>query len=190
MTKVAMVCNWDSNYQDIEDIIVPNRRWYAHINGYPLYESHHDGHWGKIPALLSVWDKAEYLWWLDFDAVITSTRRIDSLLFEKIVVTCDHHGLNSGSMIIPTIPEVRSIFEEALSQREYFSWDNRWFDQNAIGFLFWRINHLVHVVRQSVFNSYPPECQGGDVWEEGDLVLHCPGIPLHVKREIFERHGY
>lgn len=185
-----MVCNWDSNYQGIEDIVVPNRRWYANTNGYKLYESHHEGHWGKIPALFDVWDKADYLWWLDFDAILTSSRPIDSLLCGKIIITCDHHGLNSGSMIVPTTPQVKAVLEEALAQREYFSWDNRWFDQNAIGFLFWRINHLVQVVPQAVFNSYPPECEGGHVWEQGDLVLHCPGIHLDVKREVFERHGY
>lgn len=188
MSTLAMVCNWDDKYKDFEDIILPNRRKYASHNNYPLLESNHPTHWGKIIALLSAWENHDYLWWLDFDAVMTNKHSVDNLLDGRFVISCDFHGLNSGSFIVPTTEEFRQILVDGLSMRDYYDTVNGFHDQNAFGFLLWKANEKVRVVDQSVLNSYPLESGGNNHWKCGDLVLHCPGTTMEARKQILASH--
>lgn len=186
---IAMIMNWDADYQQIADLVSDNRSDYAQRHGYQLHISHYAGSWGKLDAILDAWDTADWLWWLDTDAAITNPdQRLEDLIGEprasatgspSVILTTDRNGLNAGSMLIRTTPEVLAILEDLRARRADFDSQSKWWEQTGLAYLFWKINALVKVIPQRTMNSYPlspglvepPAC-----WEPGDFVMHCAGM--------------
>lgn len=187
--QIMLVMNWDDDYEDIARIVVANRREYASRHGYNIHEAHYAGSWGKLNAMLDVWDSAEWLWWLDADACITDlSRRLEPMLVDScdIVATCDRNGISAGSMLIRTCDSVKAIFEDVLARREDFDWPNGLWEQNGLMWQFWRIKDRVRTLPQRQLNSYAAhDCApGSDAWQSGDFVLHCAGLDNEKRRQL------
>lgn len=179
----AIVSNWHSaEFEQLANLTIPNRVSYAARQGYLGGSFNFPGHFGKIAALLEAWDSAEWLWWLDIDAIVTNPDiRLESLaeceIVRDVILSADYNGLNSGSMLFRTIPEVRQVLEKIWKLRETYD-VAPWHDQNGFAYQLWAISDRVHIVGKRLLNSYP-----GD-WKPGDFVLHCPGLPNAVRIEI------
>ena len=177
--KIAMVTNWDNYCFDYEHIVIPNRRAYAKLHGYPLYEGHFAGMWGKVEAILAAWDTADYLWYLDFDAIIMDNKSIDWMADEdKFLISCDSSGPQAGSMFIPANQKFKDIFEEVWEKKDLFE-NSPYLDQTSLATFLWRVRDDVKVVNSSVFNSNATHFQISKfhhLWEPGDLVIHTPGM--------------
>ena len=98
-----------------------------------------------------------------------------------VVLSCDQNGLNSGSMLFRTIPEVRQLLVDMLDGRRFYDFPP-WHDQNAFAYKLWKIHDRVRIVSKRRLNSYPHD------WQRGDFVLHCPGFANHERIKIIERH--
>lgn len=164
-------------------LVMPSRRQYALAHGYKSLEFRKAGHYGKLFALLQAWEAADWLWWLDIDAIITRPELgLEGLALEgDVIISCDSNGLNSGSMLLRTIPEVRRILREAVQLRGVFDVPP-WHDQNALAYLLWKIRDRVRVVDQSRLNSYPAD------WTPESFVLHCPGMSNALRLDLLGRH--
>lgn len=186
--RFEIVSNWHDpdgkfGYEEIAKLTVPNIQAYAARHGYGYRACSHPGHFGKISALLESWDDADWLWWIDTDAIVTNrTIRLEDLAKHgDVVLTCDGNGINSGSMIFRTIPEVRRTLVEMLNNRSVFDFPP-WHDQNAFAYKLWGISDRVRVIHKRRLNSYPSD------WQRGDFVLHWPGMPNHERIKLIERH--
>jgi hypothetical protein len=180
----AIVSNWNGpGFEDIAELTIPNRIEYARRHGYIERMHNFPDHYGKISALLENWKAAAWLWWLDVDAVITNPSiRLEDLAGEDsdVVVACDSHGINTGSILIRTTKSTRKILEAIRRLRSTYE-RGPWHDQNGFAYQLWTIADRVKVVPKRRLNSYP------DDWRPGDFVLHCPGRSNPIRRKILER---
>ena len=182
-SRITLVTDWDDAYEVIAKIVISNRRFYAQKHGYQIVEKRYGGSWGKLNAMLDVWNDADWLWWLDIDACVTNTeRRLEGIIGQSpdscVIATCDRNGISCGSMLIRTVPEVRRIFEDLLERRAEFDWPNGLWEQNGLMWMFWKIRDRVRIFPQSYMNSYAEfDCPAGShAWSPGDFVLHCAGL--------------
>jgi hypothetical protein len=187
--RIAMIMNWDNDYEDVASVVLSNRREYASDQDYPLLETHYNGSWGKLDALLDAWDHYDWLFWLDADACITNkSQKVQDLLSEDadVILTCDRNGISAGSMLIRTAPALREIIEDIRSRREEFDWPNGLWEQNGLMWSLWKIKDCVKIIPQQAMNSYAAEQYelGSHVWEPGDFVLHCAGLPNDKKMRL------
>lgn len=179
----SIVSNWKGpEFEQLADLTIPNRSEYAIRQGYVGGLFKFPGHFGKIAALLEAWTSSEWLWWLDIDAIITNpVVRLEDLTTEgDVVLSCDAIGLNSGSMLLRTIPEVRVVLEAIWKLRKGYD-VAPWHDQNGLAYQLWTIRERVLIVPKRALNSYPAD------WRPGDFVLHCPGIPNRARFKILEQ---
>lgn len=189
---IAIVSNWFEpgalGFDRLASITMPNRRAYARRHGYLTGEFGFPGHYGKIEALLAAWNSADWLWWLDVDAIILRPEvRLQALTAcaevtgSDVLFCCDDNGLNSGSMLLRTVPSVRRVLTDAIRLRLNFD-RAPWHDQNAFAYLLWAIRERCQVVERSRLNSYP-----SDLTPES-FVLHCPGMPNQQRFELLFAH--
>lgn len=180
----AIVSNWNGpEFARLAEVTIHNRERYAALNGYADVSFRLPGHFGKIGALLEAWGAADWVWWLDVDAIITNPAvRLEDLTSEgDVVLSCDSMGLNSGSMLFRTIPEVRAILEEIWKLRPVYD-VAPWHDQNGLAYQLWKIRERVRIIPKRLLNSYPED------WRPGDFVLHCPGFANAARLKILEQH--
>jgi len=193
MSSLLMLSNADSNYSDVISITAPNRMRYAAKNGHALEIQSRTGTSSKIECILSCFDRAEWIWWLDADAVITNMELdVLDLIQRDMVITTDFHGLNAGSILIRTTELTRRFFQATIDRQGEYNWNNCWGEQNAIAYLLWTIHDNVAVLPNRAMNSYPPESAWQDssqLWQPGDFVLHCPGVPHARRLQILKEHS-
>lgn len=177
-SRTTLVLNWDEDDDHIAQLVLPNRRNYAARHGYRMHEATHAGPWGKLSAILDVWDTSDWIWWLDADACITNMdTKLETLIEHaepatSIILTCDHNGLCCGSMLMRTRPSLRSIIDEVLRSRTGVD------SPNGLMGMLWKINREVHILPQQAMNSFASlDCPfGSHAWKQGDFVLHCAGL--------------
>ncbi len=190
--RICVVMNWDDDYENIGSVVRANREAYAARHGYQFAKFDFPGSWGKLDAMLSLWDKADWLFWLDADACITDpSHDLQSLLSASadVVVTCDRNGICCGAMLIRTCDAVKAIFEDVRTRREDFDWPNNLWEQNGLMWGFWKIKDRVSVLPQKTMNSYAFfDCpEGSHAWQPGDFVLHCAGLPNEKRIELLRK---
>lgn len=191
MTKLAIVSNWDENYEELASLTYPNRKAYAELNGFESFAFHYVGRWGKLPALREAWGEAEWLWWLDADAIITNFSISATSLLpadKDFVIATDLNGINTGSFFIRTTDRMIDLLRDVESVREWIPW-SPWHDQTGFAFHLWNYVDHVKLLPQRAMNSYPSGYPYRDTvserWQPGDFVLHAPFCPHERRLEIF-----
>lgn len=186
----CIVANWDKAYSALGELTYPNRLAYAARHGYRVERTDHPTHWGKLAALLDAWRSADWLFWLDSDAVVTNPDiSLNALVADhadkEVILSCDLIGLNSGSMLIRTAPRVRAVIERVLAHRAEYA-RSPWHDQTGLAYQLWTMADGVAVVPQRVLNSYPDYGRNvpGEIWHPGDFVFHCPGLPWEERAAL------
>jgi hypothetical protein len=194
--RILLVMNWDDAFDEIATITAPNRIAYATSQGYRHGATHFPGAWGKLNAILHWWDHADWLFWLDMDALITTpTKRLEEYIEghpeSDVILTCDRNGLCSGSMLIRTVPHVRDILEDLLARRAQYDLPNGCCEQTGLAYLFWKIADRVTALPKRQLDPYPsehfPEVPEPDGWHPGDFAIHVPALPTQKRIEIL-RH--
>lgn len=186
----AVVTNWDREYAAVGEVTAPRVAAYAEARKYAHQVTHHRGHFGKVEALLEAWTAADWLFWLDADAVVTNPK-IDLTYLARpdadFVLTCDRIGLNTGAMLVRTVPAAFDVLWTLLDQRAEFDHPPL-HDQNGFAHALWRCKERVALLPQRAMNSYPdhPRVEPAAVWRPGDFVLHCPGLTREEKVRYLE----
>ncbi|ORX95314.1 galactosyl transferase GMA12/MNN10 family-domain-containing protein [Clohesyomyces aquaticus] len=185
-----------------------NKDHYARRHGYDLvvdYEAHSQRGttWWKYNMMerLIKTDKYDWMWWIDFDTLITNTDiKIADIIDETlanvtnaheidILTSHDCNGLNTGSFVVRSresaakyLRYTYDLHAEAKQRGEQYS------EQDAMKKL-QEIDPLVakHTVQvpQWKINAFPPEIACFDeskkVWEHGTFVIHFAGAWAHLK---------
>lgn len=145
--------------------------------------------------------KYDWIWWLDFDTLITNTDiKVTDIIEEELknatnpdaidyLLTHDCNGLNAGSFLmrgheraLKFMRIASDMFDKAKAAGEHMS------EQDAMVKLMKDDQALaatMRVVPQWKLNAFPQEIQCYDddkkVWEHGTFVLHFAGAWAHVK---------
>lgn len=183
---------------------------YARRHGYDFivdYETHTDRSvvfwkFDMIQKLISS-GKYDWIWWLDFDTLITNTNiKITDVIEDGLrnatnpddvdyIINHDCSGLNAGSFVVrgherslKFIRDSWALYDDARANNIGMS------EQDAIVKLIKDDEAsaaVTHIIPQWKFNAYPEEIACFDksqkVWEHGMFVIHFAGAWAHVKGE-------
>jgi hypothetical protein len=186
----AVVTNWDAGYAAVAAVTAPRVAAYAKARRYAAAVTHAPGHYGKVEALLAAWGAADWLFWLDADAVVTNPK-IDLAYLARpdadFVLTCDRVGLNTGAVLVRCCAAARTVLDGLIACRPEFDHPPL-HDQNGFAHALWKCKERVAILPQRAMNSYPdhPLVERDAVWRPGDFVLHCPGLPPEEKVRYLE----
>ncbi|KAH7399353.1 galactosyl transferase GMA12/MNN10 family-domain-containing protein [Pyrenochaeta sp. MPI-SDFR-AT-0127] len=185
-----------------------NKDHYARRHGYDFhmeYESHTDRaviFWKfDMAEKLIKSGKYDWIWWLDFDTLITNTEiKVIDIIEEELknvtnpdaidyLFTHDCNGFNAGSFLVrgherslKFIHDSWAIHDEAkkkdINMSEQDSTVKLMKDDKASA-------DRVHVVPQWKLNAFPKEIacfdESRQPWERGTFILHFAGAWAHVK---------
>ncbi|KAF2650155.1 glycosyltransferase family 34 protein [Lophiostoma macrostomum CBS 122681] len=187
-----------------------NKDHYARRHGYDLvvdYEEHTDRgttYWKyDMMERLIKKDRWDWLWWMDFDTLITNTGiKVTDIISESLanatnpddidyLTTHDCNGLNTGSFLVRSHPRsldfLHSIYAIHSSGRDS---DEHLSEQDAMARLIAtekEAGDRTLRVPQYKLNAFPSEIACYDdakkAWEHGAFVLHFAGAWAHVKSE-------
>ncbi|KAF2132807.1 glycosyltransferase family 34 protein [Dothidotthia symphoricarpi CBS 119687] len=189
-------------------VSLKNKDHYARRHGHDLivdYEAHSDRGvmwWKYTMAERAVKSgKYDWIWWLDFDTLITNTAtKITDIIEEELnnatnldaidfLLTKDCNGLNAGSFLlrghersIKFFDDARTMFDKAKKEETNMS------EQDCMSKLLKEdqaTSDMAHFVPQWKLNAFPEEIACYDEskkgWEQGTFVLHFAGAWAHVK---------
>ncbi|KAF2792236.1 glycosyltransferase family 34 protein [Melanomma pulvis-pyrius CBS 109.77] len=187
-----------------------NKDHYARRHGYDFivdYEAHTDRgttYWkfNMMERLIKT-GKWDWIWWMDFDTLITNTDiKVADIIEETLknatdpknidfLTTHDCNGLNTGSFIVRgherSIKFLHDIY--AISDREKTA-DHGLSEQDAMARLIKSdpiSGDRTIQVPQWKLNAFPQEIacfdESNEVWKPGMFVIHFAGAWAHVKGE-------
>lgn len=145
--------------------------------------------------------KYDWIWWLDFDTLITNTAtNIVNIIEEELkntanpntidfLLTNDCNGLNAGSFLlrghersIRFFDNARALFDKSKQEETNMS------EQDCMAKLLKEdksTSDVVHFVPQWKLNAFPKEIacydESNKGWEPGTFVLHFAGAWAHVE---------
>ena len=159
--------------------------------------------WMKIIDYSYLAERSDYVWFLDADAYLMSNRSVFDLIFSlparcDLIIAIDCSGINAGSFIVRNSPWTVKFMKRVLQERNNPLIEKFWYccEQSVIAFLQDAPDVKDHVcyVNQSEINAYPETffykwfCPA-QYWQEGNLVLHSPGLGPNFLHWWMKRSG-
>lgn len=199
----VIVCTmWSPNCQRLADISWPLIGKYCERHGYRRIgiNPQDDDVWYKkheaFDNLFNLIEEGGIIWYMDIDTIITNmTKKIEDFVDDHypFYITKDFNELNGGSIIIKCNKAGKLLNQIVLENRDMFQNEQNVF--NSMPFLTFAADFM-KILPQHTINSYSydlyPECKEyigrhdlGD-WEEGDLLIHFPGIGIDDKVELMK----
>lgn len=199
---VLYSCSW----QELADIVLPNVKAYAEKQEYtPLFKSYPDVFSGyeKIRHIKAIFENivADAVWSLDLDTLITNhTKKIEDFIDDEhdAYFTRDYNGLNCGSFIIKNSEFSLTLLDTVLTleglPKMYCEQDafNEIFKLAVLlPDMFSKIKLLPHPsINSYLYENYPDipkQTHEQGQWQQGDFVLHLPGMGLEKRIEILSK---
>lgn len=196
--KIALVTMFGHNYKEIAAVTIPLMKKYATRHQYQFFElvlkDGNDYAYKKHDFFKSTSLWVDVLFYLDIDCAITNhTIKAESFLDSQhdLFITQDKTEINGGSLLLKTTKEGMIINNAILGLKGKY--EN---EQNAIVWLMGdpAFNQFVKILPHPSINSYlydlypeigklkPQEGQ----WEEGQFILHTPGLPYEKRIEVLK----
>ncbi|RPA80480.1 hypothetical protein BJ508DRAFT_129948 [Ascobolus immersus RN42] len=182
---------------------------YAKRHGYDFHVDYSLGQrdkdklmWHKMVMLeeLTATGKYDWIWWIDFDSLITNTSvTLQSIVESSLAMvhparrdeidmflTADCFPLNAGSMLFRATPRIYPFTKRVWRCSETHPHYN---EQTCIMDLVlnntWHDGDHAFFVPQYTINAFPPEIRcydkHGKAWEKGMFMVHFPGAWAHLK---------
>lgn len=195
--KVGVVTACDAAYNDLLSVVMPNRLDYCNRHGYTHILRGWNGddrgpQWARIGAAISVLDEFDLMFIMDVDAIITNMDvKLEelSIFYPSLTATEDVNGFNSGMLMLQNSPWTEYFMKRYWKIGPLYNhYANP--EQSCLAHLLICEPPAVwDVVPQREFNSYLYEHYDyGDYplgqWQEGDFVLHLPGMDNAKRIEI------
>jgi hypothetical protein len=131
-------------------------------------------------------DRADWLWWLDADAAIT-TPKIDVRQYcdemSDMVITEDGNGINCGSFLLRNSDGARRLLDATWNRTALIH--HQWWEQGAMHAILREKPGIavVKVIPQRTINSYHEN------WQAGDLVVHLAGKSHGERAELMRKYA-
>lgn len=203
--KVAILILYTKSWQPLADIVIPNVEAYSAKHKYQFsirkYPEPYTSDFGfnKLIEIKKLFDEGiGVVWSLDLDCLITNhSVKIEDFLDEEhfAYFTNDYNWINCGSFVIKKSDWSTMFIDAVLNFSKHDP--NLYCEQDGIGhYLKVTPNETkVKFLPQNTINSYkyelypeiPPQTHEQGNWEEGDFVLHLPGIGMDKRIEIFKQ---
>lgn len=179
-------------------------------HGYDLildYESHTDRaviFWKfNMAERLIKTGKYDWIWWLDFDTLITNTDiKVTDVIDEELrnvtnpeeidyLFTHDCNGFNAGSFLVRGHERSLKFMRDSWDIHDKAKLEGKQMSEQDSTVKLMKDDAAsaarVHVVPQWKLNAFPQEIACFDdhkqVWEHGTFILHFAGAWAHVKGE-------
>ena len=209
--KVTLLTMWADNFKRIADISLPNFKAYCERHGYDLKELKIDSerfHYQKHIFLKEfLLTDVEVVFYIDIDAIITNqSLPVESFLDDEhdFYTTKDINEINTGTFILKNTEWGKWFNGLILGESKYYN-----NEQNVINAFHNTpfVKNKFKILPHPSINSYPyeyyypsygyigwedgdkantkPTHQQGN-WEEGDFVMHVPGLELNQRAEILK----
>lgn len=209
--KVIVQVLYTHDWGELAGVTSPNIFEYCIKHGYHPYflcvKKPYDA-FDKIRNCLSNFELGfDVVWCLDADAMVTNTKiPLESFVDDKrdFYLCEDVNGYNTGSFIVKKSEWSINFLNEVLSQ---INKDGVYCEQDAIiNCMNAQITDKIRVLPHPSINSYKydeygdnygrinpnpnenkmPKHEEGN-WQEGDFVLHLPGVSMKKRIEIFSQ---
>jgi len=196
--RIAVVSMWDGRQSALAAISAPNKAAYCARRGYDWlphtsgFLSERPVAWSKLHFIREALADHDWVFWSDADSLVMNpTIALEDFTqtAADLVITRDHHGINSGSFLLRR-SEWSHRFIEALwacpeapdYQKHFNIWTDRLWENRAFWMVLNRHEYRRHtlVVPQRRLNSYARGLHPGNAdanFQPGDFILHLPGIP-------------
>ena len=201
---IAIVTLFNDKHRDLASFTWTNKQQYAEKHGYVAVAktdnfSTDQVHFDKFVHILDVmktYPQADWVWWLDNDAMITNFDiKAEDLVDNDyhVVMPTDIAALNTGSFLVRNSAQSREWLEFLLSKKQEYKNDKKWFEQQAVIDFYPKFQHLFKIVPQQWLNSYDYKMYGVDgtdllgqdgQWYPGDFVIHWPGLPNETRIKL------
>lgn len=186
--------SYTSEYQQVAQIVVPKWMDYCHKHGYVLtvdqdLDDQHSGLWSRYNRI----DECRADWYVhvDVDAVVTNPSvTLESIIdsmprYTHFIVGTDTNGINDGVFFVRNNQIGRHIVDLIKAKMT-----DVWCGQDVLDTDF-KGNPYVWAAPQRLFNSYLYQQYGethpDGEWQEGDFILHLPGIANDKRAEILKK---
>ncbi|KAI9792846.1 MAG: hypothetical protein M1833_001005 [Piccolia ochrophora] len=198
--KIA-VASMNTHENSFDHIALSNKDYYAKKNDYDFkFDYEGDGFWHKFKMVENIVaeQKYDWIWWLDFDALITNTTvKLEDIIHEALeghkdpdsvdmILTPDCFPLNAGSMLFRGHTRLLEFVNRC--------WDCRRAPTNPSeqDCMLKLIDANEHgekdkavFIPQWKMNAFPEEVpcfdQTGKGWEPGMFVVHFAGAWAHMQ---------
>lgn len=184
------------SWEPLAEVVLPAVRKYCSKHDYRkcFLCSDEDEDWAlnKITYLSFFDDLWEYdvLWVLDLDTLITNPeiRFTDFVDFKHDIFICkDVNGINAGSWIIRNTEASRRFVETIVNNFDAPHEQilmNRYLDMVKVKYL---PHPSINSYKYELYD-YGEKTHEEGQWQEGDLLLHLPGLSLEKRIEIFKEY--
>ena len=199
--KVVFITNHSPEYGDLAKATLPSRRDYCRKHGYQLHIqtiplSDRGLNWDKLVLISRALQSADVVVWNGADVVFMNLDfKVESILDQfpnhPVILSTDVYGINSDNMIFRKSPW-SDQFLFALSTLGYALYRNHpWQEQEAI-IRFASAQPYIDKIAyapQNLMNSYLNDLYGRPTswpghYQEGDWLLHLPGIPNEQRIDV------
>jgi len=186
----------------IAKVVLPNAGAYCKRHGYDFkficfpepYES--DFGFRKLRYIQECF-KIDYgiVWSLDLDTLIINHKyKIEDFLDEEnsLFICEDYNGLNCGSFVVKNTDWSEQFLKYCLEQKGK---PEVYCEQNAMeDYIQMYGQEKIKILEHPSINSYlyenypdiPPQKHEEGQWQEGDFLLHLPGIGMDKRLEILK----
>jgi hypothetical protein len=183
--RIAMVTlAIGDDFQKMAELTNPAKEAYCRRLGYDFYyvdqleDSSRPPAWGKIPAILHVLPRYDWVIWVDADTVLwndaVGLRRYIASSYRPFLFGTDMHGVNSGVFFIRNTPEAHHVLMRAYDKKEYIH--HPLWEQAALWEVF-RESGYSGLLERHPDNALHPPFHGFFYQGAGDyLFLHLAGI--------------
>lgn len=196
--KLTILTAASHDYWPLLELSAPNKLEFAMRFGLQLHVAKHTGdggcydNWGEREQfMLDTLDahSCDWLWFMGADTLITNmTRDVRELCDEAFdfIIGQDVNGINNDSFLMQNTRASREFLKRVLNRRDQPTDQHAMFREMQEGGL------RTSVVSQRLFNSFKyDEYEYGEqpgTWEEGDLVIHFPGLPFERRMALMREY--
>lgn len=191
--SIAVVTLYTESIKTYAEQTAETMRSYCKKHGYQfichkdIIVKNRPASWSKIPAIFEAFDSgADWVFWIDADAIIMNPKvKLESFISKAagkdIAITEDENSVNCGVFLIRNCEFSTHLLSEIWAMEKHIN--HIWWENAAMHELYYgdaEIRSHFDVFAKNSFNSRM------DSYQEGDFVLHLPGIDNQRRTEIIE----
>jgi hypothetical protein len=186
----------EDNIKEYADKVFKTKVDYAKKWGWEIIDCRNPGfkerdyYYTGLECIRKNLPKYDWIWYLDNDAAIMN-HEIDARQFidenYDIILSKDLNGINLGSVFYRNTPFTNLLLEMMATESQFYG--HPWVCQQALKT--WHqnielIRNKIKVIDKKLINSFRSYLEDFNDYEDGDFILHLPGISIPDRINVFK----